>query len=631
MKLYDISKYSVIIRSDDYEVTENIQGMSLDAELFQKVNACLGNPIKLDSLLEKQKTHIQNIENLNFIFNNQTFQIDNIIRIKNDIPKLSNLDNETKIQLTNSLLNDLDNNKSKTTITTTKSDLKKEYSSYDLFAQLKQLDKRFHSLKPEIQVNNRIPKLFPTWYVENTAMFFGYEVLQLGNIALLWNTFKDQYTEILVIKNIEHNLQICIMYPRGSLPGTDRFNRKDLLQCPLGTIVSEYIVNNSDEVTMSAAKQLLQHKKDAAEIERLESKGNNIHSQNLSKSLSSTTKGTFYSKYYRQPSLATTGLISNYSNVKSPFELKDDTHIKIFAAGQSSAKRDYLEYTYTYDNIQLFINKETYPSKIKPDDTKTFQFNFGLNYPENQLLDNANHNNKNIEHAFRKYSDHEYLLEVKIPWSEIGVPVLETKRPFSLNILSGDSDLKENERNSILSLATDNTSHWLNVSQFKQIKLFANDMTLSRKGIVANSFSNRPIIDGINDPMWNACTNNQLVKLYQGKASPIDHKVNFKVGWDNNNIYFLFTIMDNAINYLGYITKDKCWIIDEDSGELIWKLPAFPTSKNFPTVQVEQDLVLKAGKYSLNYTADRTHSYNGWYSAPPTNDIYGAILFKYSD
>ncbi|GEM_PF-5137838 len=492
----------------------------------------------------------------------------------------------------------------------------------DFFQKMVLVENKFKSDLPRYNFRNKnIQNLFPTWYVENMEKFLGYHVMQLGRQAVLWHSFHDQEYEILVVKNIEQEFFAVIAVPYKALPSTDRMGRKDLLQSPLGLCITEYLMDSADQTTYSASRQLIGNRKDLLRAELLGYR-NPRAADSVLDILEARTGSDLYRYRMRAPVLTEIDNISDYSSAGKQFILQTDTWLKIFANGQSLKKRNVADQAYEYDNIQLFINKDGDENRRNAGNTGLFQFNVGT------VKEEGKNSGGEIAYAFHIEGNSHYTLEIKLPWTKIGFENPRVGKSLSMNVLANDSDLQEDKRKSILSWSMDGYYHFMDVSKYGKVLLLNRKSKDNYAEITSVYTKKSPNIDGLEDPEWRTCEHTDVSKNYSGSATKDDHAIKFKSLWDDENIYLFFEVEDNIINALGYVTKDKCWIRDENNGNIIWKLAGNSTLEKDISVGDDQILFLKAGKYTVHYISDNSHSYNGWYGRPPGNDLYGISIYK---
>lgn len=127
------------------------------------------------------------------------------------------------------------------------------------------------------------------------------------------------------------------------------------------------------------------------------------------------------------------------------------------------------------------------------------------------------------------------------------------------------------------------------------------------------------------------------------KASPLT-AINYVSDRMNASRYFILNEESNITIFHSnqrrkYIAKDKstndsivfadkCWIIKEQSQEIIWK-PAMTNNIPVQIIGVEKyDTILAPGKYIVRYESDGKHSFESWLSFPPLIDDYGIRIYK---
>ena len=248
--------------------------------------------------------------------------------------------------------------------------------------------------------------------------------------------------------------------------------------------------------------------------------------------------------------------------------------------------------------------------------------------PSNWLM------NTNIKYTYRDPSDSSYILEIKIPWSELEVIKPRNGTSMDFGIFLGDSDLEEDRKESILSWGIKKGSEWyVSSTKYGSLILTNNEQITNEDDIAyCTRIKDTPIIDGVIDKLWNKVDYYPINIMYRGRInSSYDNSGKFKSAWNDNGLYFLFDVTDNCKNKAGFITKDKCWIEDAITGELVWKMQADTSQIPFPVFKVNKQIHLKAGKYLLHYSSDKNNSFEGWYGKTPKTDYYGAFLFLNKD
>ena len=79
---------------------------------------------------------------------------------------------------------------------------------------------------------------------------------------------------------------------------------------------------------------------------------------------------------------------------------------------------------------------------------------------------------------------------------------------------------------------------------------------------------------------------------------------------------------------------DRGWLVDEDSGETIWKMKYRDTRHAGGAKKnrvVERELTLSPGTYSLNAVTDGSHAFGDWNDdAPDDSHLWGVTLIEIS-
>jgi hypothetical protein len=490
-----------------------------------------------------------------------------------------------------------------------------------------------------------VVNLFPTWYTENISRFFGWKVFKFQRKTVLWNCFNAGDETLLTIKLMEKDLFIALCYRSANLPGPYDYNKSDLLQSPIVTaiLLSQLLPARQVKPDYSASwdtiKQqiklldktpyrLLCRKDLIAHARFFERSGDTSSAKRLYDGYNNIVQDSLLVKYVNKPVIAETGYIPDYLDEKVPFTIEKGGWYQVFAGGQVLAVSDYNYTPYQSDNIQLFLNRGTGSGHARNDETRVFHFNYLFNKiagVRDERLPDSWLKNTQIRYGFSDPSDTSYVLEVGIPWREIGAgPV---RKPLGMNIFIGDADLDENQRKSMLSWALRGNEAWDDANLFGILSFNPRSHPLNRKGCYSPMVAKPPKVDGSVDDIWSIVEWSAIDIPYQNKVSRFNNSGKFKSLYDSQYLYFLFMVNDNCKNKTGAITKDKCWIEDAGNGELIWKMPA-DTSQGYPSCTVRHRMYLKPGRYVLRYSSDGGHSVEGWYGKAPVNDIYGGVIYK---
>ena len=489
-----------------------------------------------------------------------------------------------------------------------------------------------------------VVNLFPTWYTTNISRFFGWNVFKFQRKTILWNCFNSGEETLLTIKFMEKDLFIALCYKSADLPGPYDYNKTDLLQSPIITalLLSQLLPDpvvkpdyraSWDSIwrplrTYEETPYRLLYRKDlVAHARFFERSGDTAAARRLYEGYAGILRDSLLLTYLNKPVAVETGYIPDNLDERVPFTVDKGGWYQVFAGGQVLAVSDYDYTPYQYDNIQIFLNPTTGDRHARNDATRIFHFNYRFGKiagVRDERLPDSWLRNTQIKYAFSDPSDTSYMLEMRIPWREIGSG---PKKHLGMNIFIGDSDLDENKRKSILSWAIKANEAWDSAGLFGSILFTPDTPPLHRKSYYSPAVRQPPEIDGLVDSIWADAEWSEIDIPFQNKVSRFDNSGKFKSLYDDKYLYLLFAVNDNCKNKTGVITKDKCWIEDASDGTPVWKMPA-DTSQGIPSCTTRHKIYLKPGKYCLRYTSDGGHSVEGWFGKPPVNDIYGGVIYK---
>ena len=471
---------------------------------------------------------------------------------------------------------------------------------------------------------SNVSNLFPTWYAKNLKSFFGWNVFRYQKQAVLWNCFVQGDETLLLMKFMQHNIFIATCYKSKDIASPFYNNKTDLLQSPIALAIIRSLF-----ATSKVKPYATFHLKDMIAHARFYSKtGFQNKAKKLYETYSTIIKDSIYSKYINEAPIGQIDYISDNLNTSEPFHIEKDTTVQIFAGGQAVRCDIAEEDSYKSDNIQIFLNTTPDNSNRITEKNQLFQFS----YRYNKIAGSSSENpatkwlkETNIKYAFSDPSDTSYTLEVCIPWNEIKGAVPHVGKAMGANIFIGDSDLDENVRKSLLSWSVEKDEGWNDARRFGTLALVNRALPDDWKVINSQRIWQSPVIDGIEDKLWDRAGYSTIEHVYQGSVTNAEKKSKYKTLWDNKNLYFLFQIIDDFKNITGLMMQDKCWI-ENKNGEIVWKLQP-DTTQNLSSFGVQRKMRLKAGDYFLRYTSDKRHSFEGWYVAPPVNGVYGIQIY----
>jgi hypothetical protein len=333
-------------------------------------------------------------------------------------------------------------------------------------------------------------------------------------------------------------------------------------------------------------------------------------------------------RYLKQDVLAEFQYVPDNFNGKKYFELKKDTKVRLFGSGQILYDTNLENNLNTYDGIELYLdifNKKSSTLNIR-DKQYLYRFNYGYT-----TLSGTFRSKNNIEFAIADPNDSMYTIEIKIPWTTLGVKKPRIGEIIGMNMFILDKDLNEPWRKSTLSWST--MKYWLansNPSLWGTLILSGKPVHDTPKKAYCSKIQHAIKIDGQIDDQWKNI-NYTSIDSCTSILSKLDNSGGFKTCWDNESVYFLFNVMDNVKNPAGIITIDKGWIEHTTTRDVAYKMTGSINTPYFPTFSTDKTFTLKAGTYFLKYSSDVGHSTEKWYGKSPQNGIYGVALYKSID
>jgi hypothetical protein len=139
-----------------------------------------------------------------------------------------------------------------------------------------------------------------------------------------------------------------------------------------------------------------------------------------------------------------------------------------------------------------------------------------------------------------------------------------------------------------------------------------------------------PVIDGKVDRIWKtgaAIPISNLISVPKDVSKSI--RATLSLLSNGKDLFALIRVWDNEIKYCKPFT-DYAWI-ENDKHETVWEMSDFYclyAGGSLKNQAIQNDLTLSAGKYTLKYSTDESHSSKSWDSPPPTTTFYGVRIYK---
>lgn len=468
-------------------------------------------------------------------------------------------------------------------------------SSKELFSSMISITKDFQKQEISDFINDdnfSNPK--NNRFLHNFDKHGGWRVFIFDDQIVLWNYFEEGGNALFMMNLLKQGIFTAVVYPQSLMVSPLKNGESDLLQSPLASKILRYIycpslrhvntsnaLNNIDNIKRNRYS-FLYAKELSSMIQSQEANGNNKESEKLCKVYEKAFPTDISSKFLFNEPLARIDYVKEKGILKKLFELKSDTFIRIFSNGQFFDESAIKGVDRVRDNIDLFMMSPTNEG-----------VRFWRRFFYHCLHDNGKKESPLLfPFAYKDISSNSYQLEIQLPWSVINV-VDKKKCPmtaiFSFN--DCDNDLFKTEGS---------ITHALDLEDLH----YVDQLPGSAKGLCAYKTTSQPLIDGNSDSIWNSIPYEVMDLVSQGEIEGCnDASCSFKIMWDDENLYLLFTIVDQAKAYPFVVPKHFCSITNVETGHLVWKDMGKP-SEEFPFYKSDDKIWLKKGKYILDYESN---------------------------
>ncbi|MBN1619077.1 hypothetical protein JW887_07115 [Candidatus Dojkabacteria bacterium] len=417
---------------------------------------------------------------------------------------------------------------------------------------------------------------YPAASFINKKIVWGWKTFIFDNNCILWSIRDYKDKTILVLNILDKQLFVGVIYSNTKQLYRENDN---LLSNPIATAILKEIYS-----TEKKYRVLFQSRDQVAF-----SQYNNTSDDSLKHLKTSSCQ---YAIPMETP-VANIDEIRNNEKRQVYFEITKDTTVNLLSSGQTVNEiwgsnklwgRDFIEIKLAIDNRTRFRSKFFYKHPyINAEKTK--QTDVAISYYD--------------------IDDYTYNLEVAIPWKYI-IKENESLMSFTYQLKLNDSDKDPKETESVLS--NSETDDFYRLSSL-------------------NNIAQPIIIDGKEDIIWKKAASEKFdVPLSGSVDNELDNSGTYKTLWDRENVYFLFTITDQAKHYAWYITKDFCRITSAKTGQLVWQESGCQ-SNIFPFYYNNSTFRLSKGNYILEYISDSELAFDNWCSLQLPTNFYGAYLF----
>ena len=342
-------------------------------------------------------------------------------------------------------------------------------------------------------------------------------------------------------------------------------------------------------------------------------------------------------RYLKDQPVAALINMPDYSNLSAPFALQKNAEIQVYAVGEmmTSLSRIDKKYYFGNDDLEMYFHLGKKYSCNGKKEILQYIFTWVEGYTGGiNSTGKGIQFDKSIDSAHGKY--HAFL---KFPWKNLGYlkPRNGDKIGFDLALADNDDGLRQKGK---IAWNSEKDSMDKNAGGYGQLVLCKKNMVAHSPGYLYSLRKTSAQFP------WDSIAFINAVKVIAGTEFKdiSDCSARIKSCWDEKNLYFLIEISDGGFYYKErYITRKKRdslrtffdygWI-ENEKGETVWEMNAQHATYAGGALKnqmFDSVLHLKAGRYTLRFTTDESHSYDNWDDNPPETAFYGIVLYNFKD
>ena len=305
----------------------------------------------------------------------------------------------------------------------------------------------------------------------------------------------------------------------------------------------------------------------------------------------------------------------NNQYLEQSFELPDDALVRVVGQGEgaSFSLTPGLIESFHNDCVEFFIDLGDF--------NRQYRFVWGDRKVEGKYADM-----EGVVFAQGDPSDTDYLFEVAFPWRTLGFKSVPDAIRMDISVCDNDDE----SRKSQMARSGIDGNLWNDPSQYGDVLLHT---APSQPGSDFSAHACRtatvPVIDGAADMVWDLCGRVEVTHLQIGTTSgPEDLSAWFRVLYDDSFLYLLVEVHDNVKRQAAFLF-DNGSIVDA-SGSEVWRMTIDRTEHAGGALKnrrQEDTLRLSAGRYTLFYSTDESHSAGHWDDTPPDDPFSGIKLY----
>jgi hypothetical protein len=342
-------------------------------------------------------------------------------------------------------------------------------------------------------------------------------------------------------------------------------------------------------------------------------------------------------KYLNEKPVAQLINMPAYSELDTSFVLKKDTKIQIYATGELNVGLTVNpQYFFQSDDMEFFfdLNNEKSDAFMNQADDHMFIFSWLDGKVKSDTVSFWKQGAEYRGNYDSKKKD--YVAEIAFPWKYFNRTEVTQGYCFGFELAIGDNDDGIMQKAKI---AWNSTGDALATStrSYGNLLLVKDSIKPVKEGVMVSNYKS-PVMDGIAEPLWMTLPSYKVKNLIMGSIGNVeDLSASVKTCWDATNLYFLVKVHDNSKKVVKHegirryqSFHDYGWIEDQQ-GNKVWDMHCLDSKYAggaYKNQQIDTVIHLKAGKYTLKYISDESHTWNNWDDLPPLTPFYGVVLYN---
>ena len=295
----------------------------------------------------------------------------------------------------------------------------------------------------------------------------------------------------------------------------------------------------------------------------------------------------------------------NNQELEQTFELGSETLVRVVGQGEgaSFSLTPGLVESFHNDCVEFFIDLGNF--------NRQYRFVWGDRKIEGKYADMSD-----VAFAQGDQTETSYSFEVAFPWRTLGFKSVPSSIRVDVSVCDNDDGFRKSQ----MAWSGVDGSLWKEPAQYGEVGLPSPS---------ASRTVHAPEIDGLADSEWESCLPLEITHLLLGSTNgPDDLHARFRMLYDDSFLYLLVEVQDNVKRQAAFFF-DNGSIVDSDGHE-VWRMAidhSVYAGGALKNRRQEDTLRFAAGRYTIRYSTDESHSAGHWDDDPPTDPFSGIKLY----